>query len=281
MATRGVIAESQLMAAMPRNENPNLGFRGNPDGVQGTGLVDYGVYALPLHNALTHFGYHSDVISYGNNDLVASYLARGWPVVVWVTYQLQRTQPLLAQHNGVQFVLVPHEHALTAIGFDRHTLIANDPYTRSRVRYSWARFDRSWGYFGNMALAVDPCALPGDVKTIRVASLSVDSLQFTWSAAANASSYHVTVTRHINRDKTVRDANVNITQVSINNPTLGALYTISVQPSNACGDTGNVARFATLIPGVLPGSTPTPTPGETAVPTSTPTATVSPTSTAG
>src|SRR5947209_1962507 len=39
MGTQGVITESQLMSVMPRSPNPNFGFRGNPDGFQGTQLV--------------------------------------------------------------------------------------------------------------------------------------------------------------------------------------------------------------------------------------------------
>jgi hypothetical protein len=108
MGTRGAVSEDQIMAALPRNPNPNLGFRGNPNGRQGTSLVDYGVYAAPVHAALGKFGYNSNVLSYANDGAIKSSIDRGWPVVVWVTYQLQPAQPRLAVHDGVQFVLVPH-----------------------------------------------------------------------------------------------------------------------------------------------------------------------------
>jgi uncharacterized protein YvpB len=281
MATRGVISEAQLMAAMPRNPNPNLGFRGNPDGVGSADLTDYGVYALPLHNALARFGYRSDVINYGNNDLIASYLVRGWPVVVWVTWRLKQAAPRLDQHNGVQFFLVPGEHAITVVGYDAHTLMANDPWDGTRVRYTWQKFDHAWGYFGNMALAVDPCQLPGDVQTLKVASLSSDSVTLDWSKAANAVRYHVIVIRHMSHDKLVFQGDIATRSLTVQNPNPGAAYTISVQPANGCGDQGNIARLTVQLPATLPTPTPTvtPTPAETSTPRPTETATPSPTPT--
>src|SRR5947209_1004740 len=77
MATRGLVTEEQLMSVMPRRANPNLGFRGNPDGLQGTKLVDYGVYAQPVHVALAKYGYNSDVLLYSSDDTIRSYLNRG------------------------------------------------------------------------------------------------------------------------------------------------------------------------------------------------------------
>jgi len=279
MATRGVITEAQLMAAMPRSANPNLGFRGNPDGEQGPDLVDYGVYAQPLHNALARFGYRSDIISYGNNGKIISYLRRGWPVVTWVTWHLIPHTPRLAESNGVQFFLVPGEHAITAVGFGDNRLIANDPSDGTRVRYPWQQFDRAWGYFGNMALAVDPCPLPGDVQSLSLTTISATSATITWSAAPHATRYHVTVIRHISHDKLVFQGDVTGEQLVIANPHPGATYQISVQATNDCGDVSSVARLAVQIPKLVPTPTPSPTPVETSIPLPSATATATATQT--
>ena len=115
MGTRGAISEGRIMALLPHSPNPNLGFRGNPGGQQGTSLVDYGVYAGPIHTALLGLGYASDVLLYGDEATLKAYINRGWPVVAWITYNLQRAQPRLSAYQGVQFFLVPHEHAVLVV----------------------------------------------------------------------------------------------------------------------------------------------------------------------
>jgi len=44
------LSEAEIIAALPRDDNPNLGFRGRLDGVPG-GLTDYGVYAEPIQRS--------------------------------------------------------------------------------------------------------------------------------------------------------------------------------------------------------------------------------------
>jgi uncharacterized protein YvpB len=282
MGTRGVITEGQIMATLPRNANPNLGFRGNPDGQQGTSLVDYGVYAAPIHSALFKLGYASTVLLYANDATIQTYINRGWPVVVWVTYRLQPAQPRLAQHNGVQFVLVPHEHALLAVGYDRRTIIANDPWTGTQVRYYWRQFNRSWGYFGNMALAVEPCPLaqPVDPTSIEVTSMSATQVTWSWKPALHASQYEVLVTRiRKKRTTVVYQSTQTATQFSLSSPAAGARYEIDVQSVSACGDATTPARLQVQLPPGLSTPTPTPEPERTLVLTPTSTSTPTPTAT--
>ncbi|HEX6507346.1 MAG TPA: C39 family peptidase [Chloroflexota bacterium] len=279
MATRGQIVESQLMAAMPRNPNPNVGFRGNPDGFQGTKLIDYGVYAGPLHLALARFGYNSDEIYYGTDRDIKSYISRGWPVVAWVTYNLQKATPRLGAFNGIQFVLVPHEHAVTILGYDNHTVIFNDPWTRTQVRHYWRDFNRSWGYFGNMALAVEPCAAALPVQRIQVASVSATSITWTWAKAANAAHYSVSVTRYGAKSHVEFNGTQDATQFTINNPFAGQSYEISVRSVSFCGDLTSPTTLWTQLPAALPTPTPSATESTATTPTTTPTPTALPTST--
>jgi uncharacterized protein YvpB len=273
MATRGQIVESQLMAVMPRNPNPNLGFRGNPNGLQGTKLIDYGVYAAPLHRALLHYGFNSDVLLYAQDRDIKSYINRGWPVVTWVTYNLQAARPRLAVSNGVQYFLVPHEHAVTVIGYDDQTVIANDPWTGSEVRYYWWDFNRAWGYFGNMALAIEPCAAPLPVQRIGVASLSSGGITWTWPRVATAAHYAVTVTRSgPTGSRVVFNGVQDATTFTLNGPLPGRSYEIDVRSVSACGDQTDPVTLWTQLPSVLP--TPTPSATEsTAQPSVSPTAT--------
>ena len=294
MGTRGQIVESQLMSVLPRSANPNLGFRGHPDGQQGTKLADYGVYAAPLQAALLRFGYSSTVISYGFDRDIKSYINRGWPVVAWVTYALQKAVPRLVMHRGVSFVLVPHEHAITIDGYDDRTVIANDPWTGARVRYLWSEFNRSWGYFGDMALAVEPCMMAVPVQHVMQAALTSTALTWTWTKAAGAAHYAVTVTRYGARSRLVYSATQDAPTYTVDNPSPGKTYVISVSSVSACGDVTAPASaivqvpmvFPTPVPtaseatAVPPTGTPPPRPSATVVPaTSAPTVTPAPTST--
>lgn len=283
MATRGQIVESQLMSVMPRSANPNLGFRGNPDGLQGTKLVDYGVYAAPLQQALARYGYASSLISYGFDRDIKSFINRGWPVVAWITYALQKATPRLVMHRGVQFVLVPHEHAITIVGYDDRTIIGNDPATGQRVRYFWGDFNRAWGYFGNMALAIEPCRLAVPVDRVNVTTLNPSALTWTWARAVGAAHYAVSVTRYGAVARVVYNATQDVPTYTVTNPSPGKTYQISVSSISGCGD---VAAAATSVIQV-PSDFATPTPSATEIvttpiataPTATPTATAAPSST--
>jgi uncharacterized protein YvpB len=288
MGTRGVVTESQIMALLPRTANPNFGFRGNPNGEQGTKLVDYGVYAGPVHNALARLGYTSTVLSYASDANIRTYINRGWPVVAWVTYALQPAQPRLVAHNGVQFVLVPHEHAVLITGYDSQTVLANDPWMRKVVRYYWSAFNKSWGLFGNMGLAIEPCPAPQPVAPISVSAAAAGSVTWTWFPAKNAVQYDVTITQHASTNTVVYHAVQTVTQVSYSGMKPSSLYDITVISQSACGQNsaprqawfqmGPRAKTPTPIPSFtpIPEATATPTPTVPA-PAVTPTTTFTPT----
>jgi uncharacterized protein YvpB len=276
MGTRGVITEDQLMSAMPRNRNPNLGFRGNPDGVQGRSLIDYGVYAAPLQRALARYGYQSETLSYATRADVKAYIDRGWPVVAWITYRLQPAIPRLGTANGTTFILVPHEHAVLIIGYDATTVIANDPWTRKQVRYWWTDFERSWGLFGRIGLAIEPCPEPLPVQQVRVTGMDASGLTWAWSPARNAAQYAVTVKMRGPKNRVVFHGVQVPHRFTLTYPTPGASYVITVQSLSSCGGLATPIQQWVTVPTVLP--TPTPQPGtttQTPVPTRTAAATAS------
>lgn len=272
MGTKGVLPESQIMAVLPRNPNPNYGFRGNPDGEQGTLLVDYGVYAAPIQRALLRFGYESRLIMYGTRYDIKTSISRGWPVVAWITYQLQPSTPRLATANGAPFVLVPHEHAVLLIGYDNNTVVGNDPWTGSQVRYYWWQFERSWKLFGNMALSMAPCPAPLPVTSVKVVGMDATGLTWSWKSARNAAQYDVKVIKHGAADKVVFHGLQLDHRFTLTTPTAGVSYEIVIRSISPCGGTSAPYKLWVLLPSAL--STPTPTvPESTVIPTSTPTAT--------
>ena len=281
MGTRGQVTEAQIMAALPRDPDPNIGFRGNPNGQQGTSLVDYGVYAAPVSQALLRYGYRSDVLLYSSDRVLRSYLDRGWPVVTWVPYSLQPAKPRLVQHNGVQFFLVPHEHAILLVGYDRLTVLGNDPWNGKLVRYFWRDFNRGWGDFGNMALAIEPCAMTVPVDHVRVSSVTSTGVTWSWNKALNAATYDVTVTHHGKKDLVLYHQVQSALSVTLSNPKPGATYQIAVRSMTSCGDVASPAALWLSIPRV-PTVTPTPpvTPTPIATPSGTPPPIPSPETTA-
>ncbi|HNS52029.1 MAG TPA: C39 family peptidase [Anaerolineae bacterium] len=146
------LTEAVILASLPPNDNPHLGFRGNVDGPTG-GIVDYGVYAGPVKAVLDARGLSALPVS-GGLDGIRAAIARGNPVIAWVTYQLAAATPVVETIGGAQVTLVPNQHVVVVTGYDAGGVSANDPWTGQEAYYLNADFERAMGYFGDMALEV-------------------------------------------------------------------------------------------------------------------------------
>jgi uncharacterized protein YvpB/prefoldin subunit 5 len=146
------LSEAAILAALPLNDNPHLGFRGNVDGPTG-GIVDYGVYAGPVKAVLDANGLSALPVS-GGLDGIRAAIARGNPVIAWVTYQLTAATPVVQTIGGAQVTLVPNQHVVVVTGYDAGGVTANDPWTGQEAYYPAADFERAMSYFGDMALEV-------------------------------------------------------------------------------------------------------------------------------
>lgn len=146
------LTEAEVLAALPRNDNPYLGFRGNVEGPPGS-IVDYGVYAGPVAEILNNAGLQARTIEGGLEGIRAA-LARGNPVIAWITYNCQVSTPT-TQIIGDQTVpLVPYQHAVVLTGYNQNGMWANDPWDGQEDFYSNGDLRRAMSYFGNMALEV-------------------------------------------------------------------------------------------------------------------------------
>lgn len=153
------VSESDILGALPLHENPHLGFRGNVDGSYG-GLIDYGVYAGPIRRVLSDMGLQVEFFSGGVTE-IKTHIRQGRPVLAWITYDLQVQAPqerlLAGPNNQLQAVtLVPYEHTVLIVGYNREGLWIHDPYDGTRRFYSESEFLRSFGYLGQMALIIGP-----------------------------------------------------------------------------------------------------------------------------
>jgi len=151
------VSEEEILAALPRADNPHLGFRGNVDGAPG-GTTDYGVYAAPVAAVLADYGLDAHLVEGGLAGIRAA-LTRGNPVVAWMTYDCVASTPLTVTVDGERVVLVPYQHAVVVTGYDAGGVWANDPWDGGEDYYPEADFERAMGYLGHMAIEV---AAPGD-----------------------------------------------------------------------------------------------------------------------
>lgn len=159
MATRGAISEQQLVAAMPRNENPFNGIRGNPNSAYYGGLVDYGVYAQGLQKGLTALNVKTQLLPGQSFDdfknAVLDNLRAGRAIIWWHTWQDSYQAPVNVKMSDGKFVkLVPYEHAGVIVGANERGITYHDPYDATIRLVGWADFRRVSGYFDNMALAL-------------------------------------------------------------------------------------------------------------------------------
>ena len=149
------LSEEEIIEALPRDENPNLGFRGRLDGVSG-GLTDYGVYAEPIREILTANGLETTYVEGGLAGIKRA-LDRRHPVIAWVTYRLRVQQPVeITLSTGQEVKMVNYEHAVVVTGYNQEGFWVNDPFDGREYFYKSTDFARSFGYLDNMALEVAP-----------------------------------------------------------------------------------------------------------------------------
>jgi uncharacterized protein YvpB len=146
------LTEADVLSALPQNENPNLGFRGDVDGEPG-GIQDYGVYAGPISDILAERGLQARLVAGGLEGIRVA-LARGNPVIAWVTYNLQVHKPTKVTVGGEPVTLVPYQHVVVLTGYNPDGFWANDPWDGQEHFYAAADLERALGYFDNMALEV-------------------------------------------------------------------------------------------------------------------------------
>ena len=164
-----VPSEEQLLDCMPRNDNPNLGFRGDPaarsrfqDG--SINWNNYGAYAPAVANALNQcvFGpaggkFEAVASNNVNYEQVAEAVLDGYPVIVWVARRGQPSTTLIDTAEG-SVRLVHGEHVWVVIGcHEDGTFDAHDPYPQKDGDQTFhARSFPNWGLFDHMAVFVVP-----------------------------------------------------------------------------------------------------------------------------
>jgi uncharacterized protein YvpB len=161
--------EQELVACMPRNANPNLGFRGDPAGYNrfpdgSINWDNYGVYAPAVAAALNKCALESAggrfeavAVSGATYRQVAKAVLDGYPVIVWVTKrQKVETTRVDTPQGPVQLVM--GEHVWVVVGYHEDgTFDVNDPYPQHNGVQTWqVRSFPNWELFDHMAVFIAP-----------------------------------------------------------------------------------------------------------------------------
>ncbi len=158
MALRAALSEAQIVKAMPRSDNPFAGIRGSTNYPIYGGLTNYGTYAQGLQKGLAALGRGSTVL-YGQayadfkNTVIAN-LKAGKAVIWWTSWRQTYQTPRSVNTSGGAVRLVPYEHTVVIVGATDWGVRYLDPYDGTTRSTSWGDFQRTSGYFGNMALIV-------------------------------------------------------------------------------------------------------------------------------
>jgi uncharacterized protein YvpB len=150
------INELDFLKAMPYSDDPEEGFVGRYNGVQGrTPPGDYGIHAPPVAALLRSFGLNAKAHKGLSFDTIRKEIANDRPVMVWVVGSVWQGSPIsYTASNGNATTVAILEHTVMVIGYgpDYVTILDGSMvYNRSM-----SAFSGSWGVLGNMAITVKP-----------------------------------------------------------------------------------------------------------------------------
>lgn len=120
-----------LANEMPRSNDGNKGFVGNPFSPSGWWIFPTGIAPVVNH----HIG-HSQIMTGASLDAIKNKLIQGHLVVIWVA-------------NVDGFI----NHALTLTGFNGDTLYYNDPWTGQKASMSTGYFYQHWNADAQRAIS--------------------------------------------------------------------------------------------------------------------------------
>lgn len=144
------ISEDDFLSNLPRSDNPDVGFVGNPDDpIPQLPPNSYGVHAEPVAELLDEYGVSSNGVKGVSLDLIQEELDHGHPVIAWVVGSVgYGTSREYTASDGSETTVAYLEHTVLVVGYDEYGFTFKD----NGITY-WrdtATFLRSWGALDNM-----------------------------------------------------------------------------------------------------------------------------------
>jgi len=193
------IGETEFLNILPRTDNPDVGFVGDPNEPWGRIPPDgYGVHADPIAKTLRDFGLQAEArrdLSWAN---LQQEIDAGRPVIVWVIGAMWEGSPVeYKASDGHTSRVAAYEHTMTLVGYTSETVKVVDASSGHLDTYWLNDFLNSWAVLSNMAVigsyepaaVEDPASPATDQATIRESSQDMggkalqNSVQSTAQAA--------------------------------------------------------------------------------------------------
>ena len=168
-ALGNVLSEQDLLACLPRNPNPYLGFRGDPaarsrneDG--SINWENYGAYAPVVAETLNRCAlepagaeFEAVAVKGATYEQVAQSVLDGYPVIVWVA-RGSPPETLTVETPDGEVLLVYGEHVWVVVGHHEDgSFEVHDPYPqKSGAQTLRVRSFLNWELFDRMAVFIVP-----------------------------------------------------------------------------------------------------------------------------
>ncbi len=148
------IGETEFLQALPRSDNPNQGFVGNPNEIWGrTPPHGYGVHAEPIAATLREFGLKAEARRGLSWDDLRYEISAGRPVIVWVIGAMWSGTPMdYVSSDGSTSRVAAFEHTFLLTGYSANGVEVIDAYSGQYQYYWLSSFLDSWSVLGNMAV---------------------------------------------------------------------------------------------------------------------------------
>lgn len=164
------VTETQFLQALPRTDNPEKGFVGNPNDRWGDIPPNsYGVYAGPVAQALNDFGLQAEALKHLSWNDLRSQISEGNPVIVWV---IGKMWPGTPQHykasDGSTTIVAAFEHTMLLTGYSTDTIQVVDASNGAYQTYRLSDFLTSWSVLGNMAVFASPAEVDQQAKPVEI-----------------------------------------------------------------------------------------------------------------
>ncbi len=184
------LTESTILQAMPRSDNPDEGFVGNPNETWGQiPPSGYGVHAGPVADVLQSFGMQALALKSLSWDDLRAEISAGRPAIVWVIGSMWSGTPVDYQaSDGSISRVAAYEHTMLITGYSTRSVQVIDAGSGQYEYYWLSDFLNSWSVLGNMAVFASANDQPPEVITAQEAApvteeLAPQALEGTYKAS--------------------------------------------------------------------------------------------------
>lgn len=150
------IEEDTFQYALPSSDDPDSGFVGSPDGMEGQLPPNaYGVHAGPVADLLQQYDLSARAVHGMSFEELKHQIASGQPVIVWVFGNTWwgGTSVQYTASDGHTSTVIAYEHTVIVTAYDETevTILDGGTYYYRTI----AQFESSWATLGNMAVIKD------------------------------------------------------------------------------------------------------------------------------